>query len=69
MERLVNEARELAEQGVKELILVAQETDAVWKGSLWEKSHCISWSENCVISAESDGSVFYTVIRKRLQMN
>lgn len=68
MERLVNEARELAEQGVKELILVAQETTLYGK-DLYGESHCISWSKNCVISAESDGSVFYTVIRKRLQMN
>lgn len=68
MERLVNEARELAEQGVKELILVAQRRRCMER-IFMEKSHCISWSENCVISAESDGSVFYTVTRKRLQMN
>ena len=67
MERLVNEARELAEQGVKELILVAQETTLYGKDLYGEKS--LHKLENCVISAESDGSVFYTVIRKRLQMN
>ena len=69
MERLVNEARELAERGGKRADPCGTGDDAVWKGSLWKKSHCISWSKNCVISAESDGSVFYTVIRKRLQMN
>ena len=38
MERLVNEARELAEQGVKELILVAQETTLYGKDLYGEKS-------------------------------
>ncbi len=37
MERLLKEAQDLAEQGVKELILVAQETTLVWKRSLWRK--------------------------------
>ena len=37
MERLIKEARELAEQGVKELILVAQETTRLWKRSVWRK--------------------------------
>ena len=38
MERLVNEARDLAEQGVKELILVAQETTLYGKDLYGEKS-------------------------------
>lgn len=38
MERLVNEARELADQGVKELILVAQETTLYGKDLYGEKS-------------------------------
>ena len=38
MERLLKEAQDLAEQGVKELILVAQETTLYGKDLFGEKS-------------------------------
>lgn len=50
MERLVNEARELAEQGVKELILVAQETTLYGKDLYGEKSLHKLVREWCKIS-------------------
>ena len=50
MERLVNEARELAEQGVKELILVAQETPLYGKDLYGEKSLHKLVKELCNIS-------------------
>ena len=50
MERLVNEARELAEQGVKELILVAQETTLYGKDLYGEKSLHKLVRELCKIS-------------------
>ena len=50
MERLVNEARELAEQGVKELILVAQETTLYGKDLYGEKSLHKLVKELCNIS-------------------
>ena len=50
MERLVNEARELAEQGVKELILVAQETTLYGKDLYGEKSLHKLVRELCNIS-------------------
>ena len=68
MERLVNEARELAEQGVKELILVAQETTLYGKDLYGEKSLHKLVKELCNISGIRWIRI-YTVIRKRLQMN
>ena len=50
MERLLNEAEELAEQGVKELILVAQETTLYGKDIYGEKSLHILLKELCKIS-------------------
>lgn len=50
MEHLVNEARELAEQGVKELILVAQETTLYGKDLYGEKSLHKLVKELCNIS-------------------
>ena len=50
MERLVNEARNLAEQGVKELILVAQETTLYGKDLYGEKSLHRLVRELCKIS-------------------
>ena len=37
MEQLLAEAKDLADQGVKELILVAQETTLIRKGSIWRE--------------------------------
>lgn len=50
MERLLKEAEELAEQGVKELILVAQETTLYGKDIYGEKSLHILLKELCKIS-------------------
>lgn len=50
MERLVKEAKELAEQGVKELILVAQETMLYGKDLYGEKSLHVLIKELCKIS-------------------
>ena len=69
MEKLLKEARELAEGGVKELILVAQETTVYGMDLYGEKiitQNCCR--ELCKIPGFT-GSVFCTVIRKRLQMN
>ena len=70
MEQLLQEARELAEGGVKELILVAQETTVIRKGPLWREISASAFSVNlCKIDGIAAGSVFCTVIRKRLMMN
>ena len=50
MERLIREAEELVEQGVKELILVAQETTLYGKDIYGEKSLHILLKELCKIS-------------------
>ena len=50
MERLIKEAKELVEQGVKELILVAQETTLYGKDIYGEKSLHILLKELCKIS-------------------
>lgn len=50
MEQLIEEARELAEQGVKELILVAQETTLYGKDLYGKKSLHILLRELCKIS-------------------
>lgn len=50
MERLLKEARELAEQGVKELILVAQETTLYGKDLYGKKSLHLLLKELCKIS-------------------
>ncbi|MBQ4560088.1 MAG: 30S ribosomal protein S12 methylthiotransferase RimO [Tyzzerella sp.] len=50
MERLLREANELAEQGVKELILVAQETTLYGKDIYGEKSLHILLKELCKIN-------------------
>lgn len=50
MERLLEEAEELAEQGVKELILVAQETTLYGKDLYGEKSLHVLLKELCKIS-------------------
>lgn len=50
MERLIKEATELVEQGVKELILVAQETTLYGKDIYGEKSLHILLKELCKIS-------------------
>jgi len=50
MERLLKEAEELAEQGVKELILVAQETTLYGKDIYGEKSLHILLKELCKIN-------------------
>lgn len=50
MERLIREAKDLVEQGVKELILVAQETTLYGKDIYGEKSLHILLKELCKIS-------------------
>ena len=50
MERLIREAQELADQGVKELILVAQETPLYGKALYGEKSLHRLLRELCKIS-------------------
>ena len=50
MERLIKEAKELAEQGVKELILVAQETTLYGKDLYGEKSLPVLLRKLCKIS-------------------
>lgn len=64
MEQLLKEAKELAEGGVKELILVAQETTVYGQDIYGEKS-LIVCSGNFVRLMVSSGSVCCTVIRKR----
>lgn len=67
MERLLKEAGELAEQGVKELILVAQETTLYGKDIYGEKGFP-HFCMNCAGSRASGGYVFFTAIPKRLRM-
>ena len=67
MDVLVKEASELAEGGVKELILVAQETTVYGKDLYGEKSLPRLLRELCRIPGLS-GSGFCTVIRKKLRM-
>ena len=47
MEQLVKEARELADQGVKELILVAQETTLYGVGSVWGEEASRAFEDGC----------------------
>lgn len=66
MERLVKEAEQLAEQGVRELILVAQET-TLYGVDLYGKrcfrSCCTVWPRSRAFT----GSGFSTAIRRRLR--
>ena len=59
MEQLVREAEELAEQGVKELILVAQETTLYGKDLYGEKSLHKLLKELCKIAGIRWSSLFY----------
>lgn len=68
LERLIKEAKELAEQGVKELILVAQETTLYGKRSVWRKCLHRLVEELCKI-AGIRWSEFCIAIRRKLQMN
>ena len=45
MERLIAQAEDMAEQGVKELILVAQETTVYGRDLLWRKISSYSFKE------------------------
>ena len=67
-ERLLKQAEYMASQGVRELILVAQET-TVYGTDLYGKKLCISFLRNFARLKESVGSVFFTVIRKKFMMN
>ena len=69
MEQLLKEAKELAEGGVKELILVAQETTVYGQDIYGEKSLPSVCLRNFVRLMVSSGSVCCTVIRKRLTTN
>ena len=66
MERLLKEAQDLAEQGVKELILVAQETTLYGKDLYGEKSLPKLLRELCKISGIRWIRI---VIRRKSQMN
>ena len=68
MERLLKEAQDLAEQGVKELILVAQETTLYGKDLYGEKSLPKLLRELCKISGIRWIRI-YIVIRRKSQMN
>lgn len=69
MERLVMQAEELAKQGVKELILVAQET-TVYGVDLYGKKIASSAPERAVRDFQGfAGYVFCIVIQKRYTMN
>ena len=57
MERLVNEAEELAEQGVKELILVAQETTLYGTDLYGKKSlHLLPFYQRIQVDQQQNGS-------------
>ena len=64
-ERLLKQAEYMASQGVRELILVAQET-TVYGTDLYGKKLCISFLRSFARLKESVGSVFFTVIREEI---
>lgn len=68
MERLLEEARELADNGVRELILVAQETTLYGKDIYGEKSLPKLLHELAKIPGIT-GSASSTAIRRRLRMS
>ena len=67
-ERLLKQAEYMASQGVRELILVAQEQPSMVL-IFTAKKLCISFLRNFARLKESVGSVFFTVIRKKFMMN
>ena len=69
MERLLAQAEYMASQGVKELILVAQETTVYGTDLYGKKTLHHSAQESSARSKASAGSVFCTVIRRRFTMN
>ena len=68
MRRLLEQARELAKQGVKELILVAQETTIYGKDLYGEKSLHLLLKELCRFRAFT-GFGYCIVYRKRFIRN
>ena len=70
MEQLLAEAKDLADQGVKELILVAQETTLIRKRFIWrEITAQIALTELVQNLRNPAGSEFCIVIRRRFTMN
>ena len=68
MDELVTSAEELVAGGVKELILVAQETTVYGTDIYGKKSLHILLKELCKIK-ESAGSACFTAIRRKFMMN
>ena len=66
MEDLLREAKNLASSGVKELILIAQETTVYGMDCYGRKALPELLTKLCEIEV-LNGFVFYTVIRKKLQ--
>ena len=68
MQELLNEAKRLASEGVKELVLVAQETTLYGKDLTGEKQLPLLFM-NFARSKGLNGSACYTAIQKRSQMS
>ena len=68
MEELLNEAKRLASEGVKELVLVAQETTLYGKDLTGKKQLPLLLHE-LARSKGLNGSVCYTATQKRSQMS
>ena len=68
MERLLKEANELADQGVRELILVAQET-TLYGVDLYGKKMLPELLHKLAEITAFTGSGFSTAIRRRSPMN
>lgn len=68
MESLVDQARRLVAFGVKELILVAQET-TIYGVDLYGKRVFPNFYTNFAGLKGFIGSGFYTAIRRKLRMN
>ena len=69
MERLVAQAQEMAEEGVKELILVAQETTVYGTDIYGKKVPAYPAERAYVRSKGSAGSACCTAIRRKFMMN
>lgn len=68
MEDLIAEAKDLAKSGIRELILVAQETTMYGKDIYGEKRLHILLKDYARLKT-SNGLECYTVIRKKYMMN
>lgn len=68
MDELLQEAQRLASDGVKELVLVAQEVTLYGKDRTGKKN-CLHCFGNCAGLQELNGSGFCTVTLRKLRMN